>query len=106
MSVFLCLVLSVAAFIIIILVCKWGNFSIIPKGLRLKPPPKYKFPKVSRGEDYKWEAHYSSDESDDEDNSIFFGNSEDSDSDSDSEDSESDSNDSEDSESETETIFF
>ena len=55
------------------LVCKWGNFSIIPKGLRLKPPTKYKFPKVSRGEDYKWEAHYSSDE---EDNNIFFGDSE------------------------------
>ena len=105
MGVFLCLVISVIVFIIIILVCKWSNFSIIPKGMRIKPPSKYKFPKVSRSEDYKWEAHYSSDESDNED--ILFGNSDDSDNESsDDESSDDESSDDESSDNDTETVFF
>ena len=101
MGVFLCLVLPVVAFIIIMLVCKWGNFSIIPKDLKMKPPKKYKFPKISRGEDYKWEARYSSDDDsssdEDEDTSIFFGESESSDSDSETSESE---------DSDSGTVFF
>ncbi len=102
MGVFLCLVLPVIAFIVIMLVCKWGNFSIIPEDLKMKTPKKYKFPKITRGEDYKWEAHYSSEEeTSEEEDDIFFGDSDASESPSDSESDESESD-----ESETETVFF
>ena len=111
MGVFLCLVLPVIVFIVIMLVCKWGNFSIIPKDLKMKSPKKYKFPKITRGEDYKWEAHYSSSENDDssssEEEDILFGDSNTSESESSDSESESESSDSSESgSSETETVFF
>jgi hypothetical protein len=105
MGVFLCLALPIIAFVVIMLVCKWSNFSIIPEDLKLKTPKKYKFPKISRGEDYKWEAHYSSDEeeSSDDDDILFDYPSE---SESEDSDSSSESDDSDSSDSETETVFF
>ena len=72
--------------------CKWGNFSIIPEQLKIKPPKKYKFPTITRGEDYKWDARYlSSDEESDSENSESEEDSseEDSASESDSPESES-----------------
>nr|QBK85895.1 MAG: hypothetical protein LCMAC101_04900 [Marseillevirus LCMAC101] len=102
------------AFIVIMLVCKWGNFSIIPEELKMKRPRKYKFPKITRGDDYKWEAHYSSssdDSSSDEesDDDIFFGDpdvsSEESDTEEDSESSD-DTSDSDSSDSDAETVFY
>lgn len=94
MGVFLYLLVSIIAFVVIMLVCKWSNFSIIPEDLKLKTPKKYKFPKISRGEDYKWEAHYSSSEesSDDDDDILFdYPSEEESDSDSEEESDDSDS---------------
>ena len=104
MGVFLCLVLPVIVFIVIMLVCKWGNFSIIPKDLKMKSPKKYKFPKITRGEDYKWEAHYSSsdDSSSSEEDDILFGDSDESESD----ESESDESESDESDSDSGTVFF
>jgi len=101
MGVFLCLVLPLIAFVAIMLVCKWGNFSIIPEGLKIKPPKKYRFPKISRGEDYKWEAHYSSEEDD-----ILFGDSDGSDPETSDSSEESSSEESDGSDSEIETVFF
>ena len=75
------LILSIILFIAIILACKWGNFSIIPKDLSLKSPKKFKFPKIKRGEDYKWTARYSSDEESESDDDILFVSSSESDSD-------------------------
>ncbi len=102
MGVFLCIVIPVIAFIVVMLVCKWSNFSIIPKDLRLKSPKKYKFPKISRGEDYKWEVldPSSDEESSDEEDDILFDYSESTDSDSDN------SSESSDSDTEPETVFF
>ena len=50
------------------MLCKWYNFSILPKGMQGKNPKKFKWPKVKRGENYKWEVD-SDDESDDDSDS-------------------------------------
>ena len=72
--------------------CKWSNFSIIPEQLKVKPPKKYKFPTITRGEDYKWDARYSSsDEETESENSESEEDSSESESDSSEEDSESES---------------
>jgi len=78
------MVIPVAVLSVILIACKMLNFSILPEGLKLPSPKKFKFPKVQRN-GYKWEA-WEEDSDDDSD-------SEDDWSDSDSEDEWSDDDD-------------
>jgi hypothetical protein len=63
MSAFLFIVVPVVTFVVILLACKWGNFSLIPKGMKLPTPSKYKLPKVSRNSQWQWEIESESEES-------------------------------------------
>ena len=62
------MVIPVVVLLVILIACKMLNFSILPEGLKLPSPKKFKFPKVQRN-GYKWEAweEDSDDDSDSED---------------------------------------
>lgn len=62
MGVFICLLIPTIILVCILLACKWLNFSILPKGLKLPPPQKFTFPKVKR-KGYKWEEEEEDDSS-------------------------------------------
>lgn len=54
MGLLTCLAISFVLMIGILAICKWYKFSIIPRGMQLKAPSKYRWPKVTRGK-YGWE---------------------------------------------------
>lgn len=60
------MVIPIAVLLVILVACKLLNFSILPNGLRLPTPKKFKFPKVQRN-GYKWEAWDDDSDSDDDD---------------------------------------
>jgi len=59
----LCLTIPVVLFLTVLFICKKMNFSILPKGLRMPPVKKFKFPNLKRN-GYTWEVEES--ESDEE----------------------------------------
>lgn len=63
-----CLIIPLVTLLVIFLVCKYYNFSVIPKGLKIPTPKKFRFPKIKRNE-YTWEVESSDDETSDESDS-------------------------------------
>ena len=63
-----CLIIPVAILLAILIACKMLDFSILPEGLKLSPPKKFKFPQVQRN-GYTWQAwdDYSDDDYSDDD---------------------------------------
>lgn len=53
MNILFCLVLSVILFSVILFICKWFNFSIIPREMQLPPPKKFNWPRIKRN-GYNW----------------------------------------------------
>lgn len=63
------LFIPAAVLICLLIACKWMNFSIIPEGMKMSKPPKFKFPNLARN-GYKWDAwEGSSSEEEDDDSS-------------------------------------
>nr|QBK86349.1 MAG: hypothetical protein LCMAC102_01440 [Marseillevirus LCMAC102] len=71
MRFLICLAVAFGLLIFLLFVCKWLNFSIIPKGLKLSKPKKFKFPQMRRN-GYNWEVYEDSDSDDDEDSNDEF----------------------------------
>ena len=63
------MILPIVIFTVIILICKWSNFSMIPKDMKMKTPESFKMPKIRRGINYTWYSEESEDSSVSEDNS-------------------------------------
>lgn len=91
MGFILCLVIPVVVLLVILIACKLMNFSILPEGLKLPSPKKFKIPQVRRN-GYKWEA-WSSDINDDDDDYDDDDSDEDYDSDEDDDEDDYDSDD-------------
>lgn len=59
---------SILILCIILMICKYKNFSILPKDMQvLSKPKKFKMPKIRRDEQYKWHVEDSESSSDDDD---------------------------------------
>ena len=61
-----CLVIPVVLIICLLLACKWAKFSIIPEGLTIPKPKRFKLPKLKRSNN-RWSQDDSSDDEDDDD---------------------------------------
>jgi hypothetical protein len=70
MSVFICLIIPVVLIILILLTCKWNNFSIIPSNLKLPAPQKFQLPKIRRNLKYQWEISDENNDSEEEDSDL------------------------------------
>lgn len=71
MSFFTCCVWPIIILLSILYLCKWSNFSILPRNLKGNNPSKFTFPEVKR-DMYKWNDEennldYDDGESDEED---------------------------------------
>lgn len=62
MGFYVILLLSIGLVLLILMLCKWYKFTIIPKGLRLPAPKKFVMPKLKRNSNSKWEVEESSSE--------------------------------------------
>jgi hypothetical protein len=75
MSIVWCLLIAIGIVIGVVVVCKWKRISIIPKGLRLPPPQKFRMPRLKRLEGGEMLVEQDS-ESDEESDSNDSGSSE------------------------------
>ena len=88
MGFMLCLIIPVVVLLAILIACRMLNFSILPEGLKLPPPKRFKFPKLQRN-GYTWQAwEEDSDDSDDWDSDNSDNDSDDWDSSDESSESE------------------
>lgn len=62
MGFYVILLLSIGLVLLILMLCKWYKFTIIPKGMRLPAPKKFVMPKLKRNSNSKWEVESSSEE--------------------------------------------
>ena len=56
MGVFICLFLPTIIILLMLWLCRWYNFSIIPRDMKPPPPSKFKIPLLSKEKKYfQWE---------------------------------------------------